>query len=248
MNDAPCCLALADAHLRGRADAAQSQMVAFLDRWRRRCNHLIILGDFFEYLAGRNRSAEHEYRPVLAAIARFAVTDYIEGNHDFDLSDGIPGLERVRLHPAPVSLDLLGLRYRLLHGDRADPTDWASRGLRATLQSRPLRWLRDGWLPQGPLFRFALAFAEISRRHRLALRRREAGATRRLALTELRSARAAAVLFGHTHQSLIERHRDGLLLNPGAARPGGSFLLIHPGRAELRRWPDADLLEQLSLP
>ncbi len=247
MNDAACCLALADAHLRGRSDAAQSLMVAFLDRWRQRCSHLVILGDFFEYLAGRNRRAEHEYRPVLTAIARFAVTDYIEGNHDFDLSGGIPGLERVRLHPVPVSLDLLGLRCRLLHGDRADATDWASRGLRAALQSRPLRWLRDEWLPQGPLFRFALAFAEASRRHRLTLRRQEADATRQLALAQLRAGRATAVLFGHTHHSLLERHRDGLLLNPGAARPGGSFLLLHPDRAELRRWPDADLLEQLSI-
>jgi UDP-2,3-diacylglucosamine hydrolase len=247
MNDAACCLALADAHLRGRADAAQSQMVAFLDRWRRRCSHLLILGDFFEYLAGRNRKAEYEYRPVLAAIARFAAIDYVEGNHDFDLSGGVPGLERVRLHPAPVSLELLGLRCRLLHGDRADPADWASRGLRAALQSQPLRRLRDGWLPQGPLFRFALAFAEASRRHRLASHRRETDATRRLALAELRTARAAAVLFGHTHCGLLERHRDGVLLNPGAARPGGSFLLLHPDRAELRRWPGGDPLERLSL-
>ncbi len=238
-------LVLADAHLRGEADPNQADMVRFLSDRRATGSALVLLGDFFEFLAGENRAAVRAYRPVLDSLSRFERLDYVEGNHDFDLSNRIPGLGHARIHAGPADLLLGGLRCRLLHGDRSSPTDLGTRALKAALQSAPIRFARDRLLPDRTVFRFALAFAVFSRRYSWPGRAVEADTARRLALVELDRSEADAVIFAHTHRPLLERTPAGLVANPGAAVPGGSFLEIEQRRLRLRRFPDGELLEEI---
>jgi len=230
-------LVLADAHLRGRADPRQAAMVEFLSKRAGRCDALVLLGDFFEFLAGQNRAAARAYLPVLEALAGFERLEIIEGNHDFDLSTRLPGLARARIHSGPADLELSGWRCRLFHGDRTLATDWGTRALRAALQSDALRMIRDRLLPDGLLFRFALAFAELSRKKTWPGRAGEAEAARARAEAELINSGSQAVLFAHTHHALILPCRGGVLANPGAAEPGGSYLELTPGRIRLRSFP-----------
>jgi UDP-2,3-diacylglucosamine pyrophosphatase LpxH len=239
-------LVLADAHLRGASDPEQGVMVRFLQTWQPRCHALVLLGDFFEFLAGENQAAIRSYRPVLERLGGFAQLEYVEGNHDFDLSTAIPGLTHARIHAGPVDLHLGGLACRLLHGDRSSPTDLGTRLLRAALQSSLIRRARDSWLPHRPVFEFALAFAWASRRFAWPGRAHEDEATRSRALEELEPGGRQAVLYAHTHKPLLERTDRGLLANPGEARTGGSFLLLSGRTIGLRRYPSADLLAELA--
>lgn len=245
MNSEETCLVLADAHLRGAEDEAQELMVDFLGRFRTMGPALVLLGDFFEFLAGENRPAIEAYGPVLDALGEFERLEIVEGNHDFDLSTRIRGLGRARIHPRSTERTLAGLRCRLLHGDRASSTDWGTRALRAVLQSSGLRFARDRLLPQEPLFRFALAFASFSRRHAWPGRQNESDATRDLAAAELARSKADAALFAHTHKPLLERTPMGILANPGEARRGGGYLLLKAGWIRLHRFPDGALIEEL---
>jgi UDP-2,3-diacylglucosamine pyrophosphatase LpxH len=247
LNSDETCLVLADAHLRGAEDEAQGLMVDFLDRWRRMGPALVLLGDFFEYLAGENRPAIEAYGPVLDALGEFERLEIVEGNHDFDLSTHMRGLGRARIHPRSTVRTLAGLRCRLLHGDRASASDWGTRALRAVLQSKGLRFARDRLLPQGALFRFALAFASFSRRHNWPGRQDESNATRMLAATELARSKADAALFAHTHKPLLERTPDGILANPGEARHGGGYLFLSAGWIRLHRFPDGALIEEIDV-
>ncbi len=248
MNRPARTLVLADAHLRGPADPRQAEVLAFLHRWESRCDELVLLGDFFEFLAGDNRAAAAAYRPVLEQLGRFTRLEIVEGNHDFDLSCRLPGLARARIHPGPVDLSLCGWRCRLLHGDRTLDADRQTRALRAVLQSGPLRLIRDHLLPDGLIFRFALAFAEYSRRRPRTGRAGGLEAIHSRAEAELSRSGADAVLFAHTHASLMQPCEAGLVANPGAAEPGGSFIQVRVDRIQLCRFPDGESLAEYLKP
>ncbi len=236
-------LVLADAHLRGREDPAQRELVRFLDTAARTgIEGLVLLGDMFEFLAGPNPVALQAFAPFLDALARVRPLHVFEGNHDFDLPTEAAGLRGAALHPGPATLELSGLRCLLLHGDRVSPFDLGTRLLRRALQSSPVRALRDRWLPPAALFRFALAFAGASRRRAWPGRADEAGWLRRRARRALQAGGLDAVLFAHTHAGLLEAWPEGLLANPGQARPGGSYLELEGRALRLRGFPSGRLL------
>jgi UDP-2,3-diacylglucosamine hydrolase len=235
-------LFLADAHLRGPEDPNQPALIEFLDRRAAPGCGLVILGDLFEYLAGANRAALAAYRPVLERLGRFDPLVYLEGNHDFDLAPSLPGLERAVLHTRPAAARLEGLRCQLLHGDRVDPLDIGTRVLRAALQSKLLRIARDRLLPDGLVFRVALQYARLSRGHSFPGPAHETQVLRSWARRIVAAGPIDAVIFGHTHQALLEPLPGGALANPGRALPGGSYLELTGRTLSLHRFPTGELL------
>ncbi len=222
-------------------------MVDFLDQMRQENPHLIILGDFFEYLAGPNRHSLSIYSEVLRALARWPRIDYLEGNHDFDLvpaSMAVPGL---RVHPQRLRMNLAGLRVGLMHGDRCNPQDWGTSTLRAILQSTGLRWLRDRILPDEAVHRFAMSFAQLSRRSTWPGRQNERSVVLDGARAWQRNEALDLVMFGHTHQPHLEAGPWGVLLNPGPATPGGSYAWVQAGQVQLRRFPSGETIQSASL-
>jgi len=236
-------LILSDAHLR----SADEVMVDFLDQMRQKTTHLIVLGDFFEYLAGSNRYSLRIYSEILRALARWPRIDYLEGNHDFDLvpaSMAVPGL---RVHPKRLRMNLAGLRVGLMHGDRCHPQDWGTSALRAILQSTGLRWLRDRILPDEGVHRFAMAFAQLSRRSTWPGRQNERSIVLDEARAWQRNEALDLVMFGHTHQAHLEAGPRGVLLNPGPATPGGSYAWVQEGQVLLRRFPSGETIKSISV-
>jgi len=228
---------IADAHLRGRSDPNQATLVDFLKR-DPVPGGLVILGDLFDFLAGNNRVAAEAYRPVLEAFEPWAPVHYLEGNHDFDLHPDMFAPGTVVIHPGPVTLELGGLRIRLLHGDRTSPTDLGTRLLRRLLQSTPVRFARDRLLPDKAVFRLALAFATLSRRSTWPGRINESLAAFSEARRQLESHRADAVVFAHTHQALLKQTPQGPIANPGPAVVSGSYLRLENRSFSLHRFPD----------
>jgi UDP-2,3-diacylglucosamine pyrophosphatase LpxH len=236
---------LADAHLRGENDPHQKAMVDFLDRCIENGEHLIILGDFFEYLAGRNQESARSYRPVLKRLALCPGLDYLEGNHDFDIDPGFPGLEKARIHPGQVDLKIGSFASRLFHGDGSSPGDLGTRILRIVLQSGVIRTLRDRILPHGLVFRFALGFASFSRKRVWPGRSDESGHVEQRALTEVANPEIDLVIFAHTHNPVLKQTPQGIVANPGAAGPFGTYLEVRENRLRLCRFPLGQELERL---
>jgi UDP-2,3-diacylglucosamine pyrophosphatase LpxH len=228
---------LADAHLRGRSDPNQQALVGFLRR-DPLPGGLVILGDLFDFLAGKNRAAAEAYRAVLDALMPWAPVHFLEGNHDFDLEESVFGTGTVVIHTAPVTLELGGLRLRLFHGDRTSPTDLGTRLLRRILQSTPIRLARDRLLSDALVFRLALAFATVSRRNTWPGRANETQAAFAEARRQLEEHKTDAVIFAHTHQPLLQEVPGGLIANPGPAVVSGTYLRLLDRTLSLHRFPD----------
>lgn len=238
----PAVIFIADAHLRGRFDPNQAALVDFLGR-DPVPGGLVILGDLFDFLAGNNRAAAEAYRPVLKALEPWAPVHYLEGNHDFDIHPDVFAPRTVVIHPGPVTLELGGLRIRLLHGDRTSPTDLGTRLLRRMLQSAPLRFARDRLLPDQAVFRLALGFATLSRRSTWPGRANEIRSAFSEARRQLENHSADAVVFAHTHQPLLELVPSGRIANPGPAVVSGSYLRLENRAFSLHRFPDGARLD-----
>lgn len=230
---------LADAHLRGRSDPNQEALVRFL-RKDPVPGGLVILGDLFDFLAGRNRAAAAAYQPVLETFKPWAPVHYLEGNHDFDLAEDFFGPGTVTIHTGPVTLELGGVRLRLLHGDRTSPTDLGTRLLRRILQSTPIRFARDRLLPDPAVFRLALAFAVVSRRNTWPGRANESLAAIKEARRQMKDQRADAVIFAHTHEALLESVPEGIIANPGPAVVSGSYLRLENRTLSLHSFPGGE--------
>ena len=241
-------LIMADAHLRGPKDPNQIAMIDFLENARHQYSSLVVLGDFFEFMAGNNRTASKAFGDVLNIIERFDSVELIEGNHDFDLCNHIPGLQKANIYSSTAKLDLAGHRCLALHGDRASPGDVGTKALRAVLQSRAVRLLRDKILPDFAIFHFALLFAQVSRTARWPGRKYEETYTVQMAAELLKKADMDGVFFAHTHKAHLEHTKYGFSANPGAAHlDGGSYIHMEQSSLELRSFPSAKPIKQLAL-
>ena len=234
---------LADSHLRGPADENQPVMIRFLEEHASSTSTLVVVGDMFDFMAGYNRAVIEAYRPVLDALSLWPDIHFFEGNHDFDLSPRMPGLRGARLWTRPSTIRVSGRDVRVLHGDRASPSDIGTRLLRMALQSTSMRFIRDHILPDGLVFRFALAFATMSRRNTWPGRGNEEHHARLRAISEAVGAGTDMVVFAHTHKSILMRLDDITVANPGAAVDGGSFLFLKDNIMRLRRFPDGETLD-----
>ena len=244
MNSPPPFIALADAHLRGLSDPRQQDMVEFLDTQRPKSSGLLLLGDFFDYLAGFNRAAALEYGPVLAELSRWPTLHIVEGNHDFDLPKTFPGFESSFIHPSLARLTVHGQGILAFHGDRSNTKDHGTWCLRRVLQSAPLRFARDVILPDAWVLGLAFYYASRSRKRNQSTQPEEVKAGREQAIQALTQPSVRAVLYGHTHQAHLERTAAGVIANPGPAVRGGSFLSILAQGIQLCRFPDGAVLAE----
>ena len=121
----------------------------FLDSEKNQISHLVILGDFFEFLFGfknffstEKSSAFADYLPVfdkLQSLYREGVRiKYFEGNHDFFLSSFF--LEqlgmKVEVYSDGCDERLGGKRVFIAHGDLSNPKQRAYRTFRRILKNR----------------------------------------------------------------------------------------------------------------
>jgi UDP-2,3-diacylglucosamine hydrolase len=141
---------VADAHFTGREPREMEVFVRFLDSEKERMDHLVIMGDLFEFFFGfKNSSLENEkpfpfaeYLPVLRqleSLSRQRVhIKYLEGNHDFFLHSFFSEQFRmdVEVHPDGFEERLDEKRAFLAHGDLSDPNDWGYRIFRGILKNR----------------------------------------------------------------------------------------------------------------
>lgn len=160
-----------DAHLGARFHtdplAVEKKLVRWLDSIREEASAIWFLGDMFDYW--------YEYKYVvpkghvrflgkLAELADQGVEIHIFiGNHDIWMFDYLPAEIGAVVHREPLTVDLLGKRFFLAHGDEVDYRSKAFRFLRALFRNKFCQWLYGGIHPRWT-FGFALGWSLSSRK------------------------------------------------------------------------------------
>jgi UDP-2,3-diacylglucosamine hydrolase len=137
---------ISDLHLRDDFEPNAQLLRKLLNRMvAGHYTHLFLLGDVFDlwiadhkYFSGRFGSTIDKLRELRDAGVEI---HYFEGNHDLDLRPFFERKMGMIVHENAVTLNLLGQRIRIEHGDQMDPDDRDYLFLRWLLRTPPVRWL-----------------------------------------------------------------------------------------------------------
>jgi UDP-2,3-diacylglucosamine hydrolase len=139
---------VSDAHFTGQDLESMEAFLRFLDLEKKQIDHLIVLGDLFDFFFGFKNFLSKEkpsiftdYFPVfhkLQSLYQEGIQiKYFEGNHDFFLhsffSDQF-GIE-VNVYPDESEERLGGKRTFIAHGDLSNPKQWAYRTFRKIIKN-----------------------------------------------------------------------------------------------------------------
>lgn len=160
-----------DAHLGARFHkdplAVEKRLVRWLDSIKDEAMAIYFLGDMFDYW--------YEYKYVvpkgfvrflgkLAELSDNGVDIHIFiGNHDIWMFDYLPKEIGAVIHRDVLTVDLLGKRFFLGHGDEVDYRSKAFRFLRTLFRNKFCQWLYAGIHPRWT-FGFALGWSLSSRK------------------------------------------------------------------------------------
>ena len=160
-----------DAHLGARFHkdplAIEKKLVRWLDSIKEDASAIWFLGDLFDYW--------YEYKYVvlkgpvrflgkLAELADRGIEIHIFiGNHDIWMFDYLPKEIGAIIHRDTLTVDLLGKRFFLGHGDEVDFRSKAFRLIRAIFRNKFCQWLYAGIHPRWT-FGFALGWSLNSRK------------------------------------------------------------------------------------
>ena len=155
MSVKPVAYFISDIHLGSAEEPKSFLLLKFFDQLiAERPSHLFLLGDIFDLWIGRHKYFIKKYSPVIDKLLQLQAAGteihYFEGNHDLYL-DAYFGQElSFKVHAGPISIDLLGQKIRLEHGDQMDPEDHGYIFLRWFLRTALIKFvarhLPDSWV------------------------------------------------------------------------------------------------------
>lgn len=225
-------LTVSDAHLLDARGPAATDFLAFLSR-ARTADLVVLNGDIFEFLVGRQRRALAVYGPILEALEELAdavETVYIEGNHDFHLARVLP--ETVAVRERFELVDAGGCTV-WLHGDTVGP-DLTYRFLRGALRTPVVR-LATEHLPANLVWALATRWAHTSRSLQSPADTAELEA-RTPAVRRILAAGVDRLITGHLHlpERLLLDQGEWVVL--GAWMTGRWYHEIRDGRGRLEQF------------
>jgi UDP-2,3-diacylglucosamine hydrolase len=160
-----------DSHLGARfhADplAVEKKMVRWLDSIKNDASTVWLLGDVFDYWYEYKYVVPKGFVRLLGKLAELSdagieIHIFI-GNHDIWMFDYLPKEIGAIIHRDVITIDLLGKRFFLGHGDEVDYRSKGFRFLRAFFRNRFCQWLYAAIHPRWT-FGFALNWSLSSRK------------------------------------------------------------------------------------
>jgi len=172
----------ADAHLGARFHrdplAVEKKLVRWLDSIKTEAAAVYLLGDMFDYWFEYKYVAPKGFIRFLGKLAELSdagvEVHLFIGNHDIWMFDYLPQEIGAIVHRDVLTVDLLGKRFFLGHGDEVDFRSWKFRFLRGFFRNRVCQWLYAGIHPRWT-FGFALGWSLSSRKEGLRKVGAEAG-------------------------------------------------------------------------
>lgn len=160
-----------DAHLGARfhADplAIEKKLVRWLDSIKDSASQIWFLGDMFDYWYEYKYVVPKGHVRFLGKLAELSdkgiEIHFFIGNHDIWMFDYLPEEIGAVIHREPLTIDLLGKRFFLGHGDEIDNRSLSFRLIRAIFRNRFCQWLYAGIHPRWS-FGFALNWSLSSRK------------------------------------------------------------------------------------
>lgn len=233
-----------DAHL-GSNDTELEQLklkrlVKFLDLVKSDGDHLVILGDLFEFWFEYRYVIPKEHHRILFLLDglrdRGIRIDYVCGNHDFWMGDFFPTQMGIPIHDERFDLEYGGRKIHFIHGDGLAPADRGYRILKRFLRNRMNIWLYRKLPPDWaiPLAKFV---AGTSRKRTSTRSHSFAADYRNYALEKLKSG-YDIVAIGHLHKPLLERFDNGIYVNSGDFVNHFSYVKIADGKVSLEKISD----------
>lgn len=160
-----------DAHLGARFHqdplAVEKRLVRWLDAIQEDAAAVWFLGDMFDYWYEYKYVVPKGHVRFLGKLAEMSdkgiEIHFFIGNHDIWMFDYLPKEIGAVIHREPLTIDLLGKRFFLAHGDEVDNRSLAFRLIRALFRNRFCQWLYAGIHPRWS-FGFALGWSLSSRK------------------------------------------------------------------------------------
>jgi len=168
-----------DVHLGARFHddplGVEKKLVRWLDTVKTDASAVWLLGDIFDYWYEYKYVVPKGYVRFLGKLAELSDSG-IEihifiGNHDIWMFDYLPKEVGAIIHREPLTIDLLGKKFFLAHGDEVDNRSWSFQLLRKIFRNRFCQWLYAGIHPRWT-FGFAMGWSLNSRKS--GLKKKEA--------------------------------------------------------------------------
>lgn len=145
-----------DAHLGARFHtdplAAEKKLVRWLDSIKQEAAAIYFLGDMFDYWFEYKYVVPKGFTRFLGKVAELADSGveihFFIGNHDIWMFDYLPHETGAIIHREPLTVDLLGKRFFLGHGDEVDNRSLSFRFIRSLFRNRFCQWLYAGIHPR----------------------------------------------------------------------------------------------------
>lgn len=106
---------------------------------------VFLLGDIFDLWIADRKYFIDRYSAIIESLKKLKALGveihYFEGNHDLDLVPFWHSQLGFHVHERPYTLEVLGQKIRIEHGDEMDPDDKGYLFLRWLLRTPVLRWL-----------------------------------------------------------------------------------------------------------
>ncbi len=162
---------LADAHLGNRFLAnplvAEKKLVRWLDRIKDDAHAIYFLGDMFDYWYEYKHVVPKGHVRFLGKLAelsdRGVEIHLFIGNHDIWMFDYLPNEIGAIIHQGPLTIDLLGKRFFLAHGDEVGKRSFGFRFLQAMFRNKVCQFFYSGIHPRWT-FGFATRWSLSSRK------------------------------------------------------------------------------------
>ncbi len=160
-----------DAHLGARFHsdprAVEKKLVRWLNSIKDDAKELWLLGDMFDYWYEYKYVVPKGFTRFLGKLAELS-DEGVEihifiGNHDIWMFDYLPQEIGAIIHREPLTIDLLGKRFFLAHGDEVDYRSKAFQLMRKIFRNRFCQFLYGGIHPRWT-FGFALSWSLSSRK------------------------------------------------------------------------------------
>ena len=164
----------ADAHLGNRyldnPQDAEKKLVRWLDSIKDDAQAIWFLGDMFDYWYEYKYVVPKGHIRFLGKLAELAdrgiEIHLLIGNHDIWMFDYLPQEIGVVIHQGPLTVDLLGTRFLLTHGDEIGKQKFTFRLLQAMFRNKICQVLYAGIHPRWT-FGFAKGWSLRSRKRGL---------------------------------------------------------------------------------
>lgn len=235
---------MADAHLGQVPAAVGAAFHAFLDEIPRPGDHLILMGDLFDFWFEYPSVIPRKHFVTAAKLqevrARGIPITFVGGNHDRWGGSFFTRDLGIAFFAGEAEIDLGAHRAFLAHGDGLTEQHWSGKVMhrftRNPLALAAFRLLHPTigfWIAD----LFSRHLADNTKDH--AVLDRAAAAQRRWAAELLeRRPEVDFVIMAHTHRPAVERQPDGRsYLNPGAFLDGGRYAVITTdGVVELKQF------------